>query len=441
MKTIKTVLSNTLTLALLLTIVAGALWFFSRPTPDSQPVAQEATSPLPTPTLVSDTATPLPTVEVTTTPTPVSTGTLPDDQIEPTWTSVIVYPEEPPPPSITPFPTPTPTPLNPNEQELITFDTPASIGAVSPDGKKLAFNTLQIKTDPGVNPYSQVWILDLASKQSTKVVELGAVGNNQVWSPDGKKLAYQLFSSSGIEEIRVIDLNGEQNDTSLVKNENLLGYYWINTDSLSLIRTNSIDQVDSKGQVLEKEEINLPTGNSDPENFVPKPKVAGHPAKIIVVEHNHQLLVRRANNQIITLSAEGNDQYIYDFELSPNGQQIAYLISNDPYVELWISNIFSQQRRKLFELKDRSLRLMTWSPNSQGIIIGWSYTGTNLTGGLTPIWIDIGSGQAKQLGIDEINVGLTVDPNGQSLYYGRTTFYQNLNSDQEKTTFYTLKVE
>jgi hypothetical protein len=86
---------------------------------------------------------------------------------------------------------------------------------------------------------------------------------------------------------------------------------------------------------------------------------------------------------------------------------------------------------------------MAWSPDSQTIIVGWSYPGTNVTGELTPVWINTKNGQITSLGIDQINVGLTFSADGGSLYYGRSTFYDDFGSEQgqDSTTFYELEVK
>jgi Tol biopolymer transport system component len=230
---------------------------------------------------------------------------------------------------------------------------PAGLGAVSPDGKMLAFNLLQTKTESGVNPYSQVWLLDLVSKQIIKLVETGSVGSGQVvWSPDRKMLAYQLFSSNGfLEEVRIIGVDG-QNERSLLKNQDLLGYYWIDSAHMGLIRTDSVDQVDLTGKVVDREVVDLPTGKTEPTDFQPKPKVAGLPQGIVTVIENGNLIVISQNGQTTTIGDE-KGWWINDFELAPDGKQIAYATSNGPEEVFWISDLSGDKRRKLFERIDK----------------------------------------------------------------------------------------
>ncbi len=421
MKTIPKLLSNTITLLLLVALTLAALWFFNRPAPDSQPVAQE---PAATPTPIEQIATPTPNSEVPS-----------DEQIEPTWTPVIVLPESSPPPLPTQIPTPTATPVNPDEQELISLNARAFIGPSSPDGQYLAFIAREKSRELDVNPYNQLWKLDLTSRQTTKLVEFGT---DPIWSPDSNALAYQTSTFETVE-VKSVGATGN-NDRSLLKNEDILGYYWLDADRVGLLRPDGIYEVDQSGQIRRNISINVPS--KDPANFNARSKVVGHPINVVVTMYNRQLQVTQPSGHIITINA-GEGSHIFDFTLSPNGQRIAYLVSNDPVTELWVSNFNGQNKRKLFDLEYRHMRLMAWSPDSQVVVIGWAYTGTNITGGLTPVWINVLNGQVISLGVDEVNAGLTFSADGKTLFYGRSTFLDDYGSEQsqDKTTFYQLEVQ
>lgn len=428
MTKIRSFFRNILTLTLLLVLGVVLALFLSNRSQNGQPAAQTAgsTSPLSTPTPIVETATAIPTSS--------TAGPPLDDTPEPTWTPAVIVPAVPPPTIPPPPPTLTPTPVNPNENALITFDGPASIGAVSPDGKTLAFSILQVKTNPGVNPYSQVWKLDLGSKQAAKLAEQGA---NPIWSPDGQMLAYQLFSPTGeIEEVRIVGADG-RNEKSLVKSKNLLGYYWLDSNQVGLIQTDGLHQVDLAGKERGTVSLNLPAKSRSSDL---KPKVAGHANNVIIAADGQNLLVTRQNGQVITISDDKGWQ-IFDFKLSPEGKQIVYITSYGPEEALWVSDLTGKDRRKLFERvgEDRGhIRALLWSLDSKAVIVGWSNPGTSQY--LNLVWIDIKSGTITPLKVDDIDFsGLAFSPDSQYLYYARLV--QGDDSPWGKSTFYQLKVK
>jgi len=419
-KKIQAVLNNLGVLIFLLVLGLGLMLFFAR---NGNLTAQN-----------SDTKPTSPPIS-TNTPT-VASNEPQDDLPEPTWTPAVVHPVGTPPPLPSPPPTPTATPINPNENVFISFDVPASLGAISPDGKILAFNRWQVETKG--NPYNQVWLLDLISKQTTKLVEVGTVGTDQTWSSDGKKLAYQGFSSNGLEEVGIVGVDGKDAHL-LLKNEDLLGYYWVAPQQIDLIRANSIDRVDLTGRTIEKQTVKLSIGHPDLTNFKPKPKVAGSTQGTVVVIEDGTLRIISSSGQEKTFQLESNEQ-IYEFSLSPNGKQIAYMATQGEGTVLWVSDLDGNNQCKLFERVEKnsgSIHLVAWSPNNQTIVVGWSEFGTSQDTFL--VWIDIKSGEVIPLGVHGVIDNVVFSPDSQSLFYSRTSFPND--SLWGKTTFYQLKVK
>jgi dipeptidyl aminopeptidase/acylaminoacyl peptidase len=423
MEKIKNFSGNVVTLTLLLIFGVWVFLFLSSRLQKNE-LATQATNVKPTSAPMAEN------------PTPTSTFEPEEYRPEPTWTPAIILPEGTPLPLPSPPPAPTATPVNPDESEFISFDVPASLGAISPDGNTLAFNRWQVETKG--NPYNQVWLLDLASKQTTKLVEVGTVSTDQTWSSDGKKLAYQGFSSNGLEEVSIVGIDGKDAH-SLLKNEDLLGYYWIDPQQIGLIRTNSIERVDLTGRAIEKQMVKLPTGHPGPTNYIPKPKAAGSAQGTVVVTEEGTLRIISSNGQEITIQPESNEQ-IYEFSLSPNGKQVAYMVSQGVGTSLWISDLDGNNQQKLFERVEENrgnIHHIAWSPNNQTIVVSWSEFGTSQDTFL--VWIDIKSEQVIPLGVHGVIDNVIFSPNGQSLFYSRTSFPDD--SLWGKTTFYQLKVK
>jgi len=72
-----------------------------------------------------------------------------------------------------------------------------SVGEVqfSPDGAAIAYSVAS-NDRPG-RPYSQIWMADVASGRSTRLLADGESGSGPRWSPDGKRLAFVGRSAEG----------------------------------------------------------------------------------------------------------------------------------------------------------------------------------------------------------------------------------------------------
>jgi WD40 repeat protein len=197
--------------------------------------------------------------------------------------------------------------------------------------------------------------------------------------------------------------------------------------------------VDLTGRAIEKQMVKLPTGHPGPTNYIPKPKAAGSAQGTVVVTEEGTLRIISSNGQEITIQPESNEQ-IYEFSLSPNGKQVAYMVSQGVGTSLWISDLDGNNQQKLFERVEENrgnIHHIAWSPNNQTIVVSWSEFGTSQDTFL--VWIDIKSEQVIPLGVHGVIDNVIFSPNGQSLFYSRTSFPDD--SLWGKTTFYQLKVK
>ena len=76
---------------------------------------------------------------------------------------------------------------------------------VAPDGSRISYSV--INNDHPGRPYSQVWIVDLASKQSTRLGSGSSSASSPRWSPDSRSIAY-LGSDGDRRGLIVADADG-----------------------------------------------------------------------------------------------------------------------------------------------------------------------------------------------------------------------------------------
>ena len=70
-----------------------------------------------------------------------------------------------------------------------------SVGDVhlSPDGTRVAYSV--ISNDRPGRPYSQVWIMSVANRQSSRLGPASGTASSPRWSPDGRFIAYFIHGS------------------------------------------------------------------------------------------------------------------------------------------------------------------------------------------------------------------------------------------------------
>ena len=433
MEKIKNFFSNVVILVLILALGVAAILFLRSRSQNGELTAQ--TTKL-TPTPIVEKPSPTPTIEEKATPTPTLQQDQPeDDRPEPTSTPVIVLPDAPPPTIPPPPPTPTPTPVNPNESEIAAFDVPVGGLAISPDDQTLAVvAALKFVPEQGGNVVNQLWMIDLVSN---KVEKLDVYGRRPVWSPGGQHILFEARSGDQVE-IKVVSRSGKEEKTlANLPWSDLLNYYWLTPNQVGVIKPNGIDKLDLAGKVIDRVNIVLP---AKARNADIKPQVVGHPKEFVIVADGQNLLVVKHNGQTITISDVKGRQISNLFSLSPNGQQLTYIVDDGATNnELWVTDLAGSTPLQLYRVERGHIVSLTWTPDNQAIVIGWKETGTTLGDELTLLMLDVKSHQATPLQVDNVNRGFVFSNKGDRLFYSRT-FYPDPASEGQ-TTLYQLKVK
>src|SRR5712691_5563979 len=92
--------------------------------------------------------------------------------------------------AVKPSTDPVPPPLTSDRLEPTDLYHLRSVGAVqlSPDASRVAYAV--VNSDHNGRPYSQVWVMNIASRQSSRLGRAEATASSPRWSPDGRAIAY-----------------------------------------------------------------------------------------------------------------------------------------------------------------------------------------------------------------------------------------------------------
>ncbi len=433
----KRVLQSILSVITMVGLAIAVIWLVRGASGQQEMMAQATAQPIETEE-VQVTVTPTPTPKIATTPT-VETTSAPDNQnnsLEPTATStptpVIILPEGTSPPVPTPLPTPTSTPINPNEVLIATLPNATGNLVLSPDSLMLAFDQAE---SPYANTYTQLWKLEMASGKTAKLADYAY---NPTWSPDGKKIVFMVRQGpvvSDVIEIKIIDGEGKEEQT-IAKGSQILDYYWISVDTLGVINTNGFTVLDSTGKIKKQVNLKLPTTTISGLN---KPKVEGYLDKFVVVGDGQGLLVTHSGETVtITDGSNESGRSISDFDLSPDGQRIAYIVTEGPSDELWVTDLKGKDKRLLYRAEHATVGFPTWSPDSKIILVGIRSKGTHLSDNLELILVYPEDEQLIRLNVDNVDRGFIWSFDGNAIIYARTITDQNNGTAQ--TNIYQLKV-
>jgi Tol biopolymer transport system component len=417
MKKVQSVISNMTVLILLLMLGLGLVLLLSSRSQDSDSSSQPTplalvSKSLPatlTPVAVKPALTPRQVVESS--PEPIG----PEDIPAPTWTPVIILPEGTSPPYPTPWPTPTATLINPGEELLLELKSLAGQLAISPDDQEIAFN--QLSPDGSQN---QLWKFSLTDKQLIKLSEFGGIPE---WSPDGQAITFlrrywdDPNATAATVEIRLVTWDGKSEKILVERSlSEVLDYYWATSDTIELVSPSGVENVDQTGEVTKRVNLALP---AKVQNGSLPPQVDGSSGRFVVLNENPPLqVIDYSGDRTIIVDPKGRS--IDNFSLAPDKQYIAYIVIDGPIEELWVTDLAGKEQRSLFELPDGgSITTPRWSPDGRLLAIGHRPTGTYDADAYELTLIDVGTGAATDLKVDQVGSGFVWSNDGKWLYYTR----------------------
>jgi dipeptidyl aminopeptidase/acylaminoacyl peptidase len=287
----------------------------------------------------------------------------------------------------------------------------ASEAELSPDGSRIAYSVMN-NDQPG-RPYSQTWILQLDTKQSTQL----ARASSPRWSPDGQWLAYQtgeglaISRPDGAGAILLAPMSGT-NHPLPGSGERLS---W-SPDSKSIAFVSSTPGPE-------------PDANGDPmviTRYLYKPTASEGLTRFNDNRRMHIFIVDVAAKSVRQLTS-GN-YYEHSIDWSPGGREILFVSNHEPdsdrifNYDIFTADAANGAVRRLTDTKNAEYRPV-WSPS--GKTIAYQGTRRTLTSSETTmedthIWIMDADGSHRReidSGIDNRQGAPKWSPDGQSLYF------------------------
>jgi dipeptidyl aminopeptidase/acylaminoacyl peptidase len=200
-----------------------------------------------------------------------------------------------------------------------------SVGDVrfSPDGTRIAY-TVTNNDAPGA-PYSQLWILDVASGRSVRIGDERSRGSQAVWSPDGRSIAY---SGRVGDEAGLMIARGDGSMPTLMAA--LQG-----TNSSALINTGSAITWAPDGRRLAFVSATPGPETADAEGdpmvitrFLYKPTASEGSTRFNDNRRLHLFLLDVASKAVRQLT--DGVFYEHSTDWSPNGEEIAFVSNREP---------------------------------------------------------------------------------------------------------------
>ena len=290
----------------------------------------------------------------------------------------------------------------------------------SPDQMRIAYTVSN--NDGEGRPYSQLWIMDVATGATTRVGDEKSRGSQPTWSPDGTRIAFsgKLGDQSGL---LVCNADGT-----------VLQFLTATQGTNSSAITNAGKEIDWSPDGKYIAYVNATPGpeagiaDGDPmviTRYLYKPTLSEGNTRFNDNRRLHLFTIEVATKQITQLT----DGHFYEHSIdwSPNGAEILFVSNRDPSAEEFFNNdLFA------LALSDRSIRRITstesaeyrprWSPDGKSIAYQATRRGmTDLETQMedTHIWTAAADGSTRQeLGrsVDNRQGAPEWSPDGKFIY-------------------------
>jgi len=297
-----------------------------------------------------------------------------------------------------------------------------SVGAValSPDARHLAY-TVTMRDQPG-RPYAQLWIMDLTNQKSVRVGGEKDRGSDPLWSPDGKLLAF--FGRQG-DQHGVLIVKPDGSDVTLLASPE-------GTNSPLPDTGNEIVWSPDAKQIAytsSTPDDRAAEASGDPmviTRYLYKPDAGEGMTRFNDNQRLHIFLVDLATKQTRQLTKGNTDEHSIDW--SPDGKRLLYLTNPEPNQDEFFNyDVFT------LNLADNSIQRITatefieyeplWSPDGKLILFRGTRRGLTdreTTMEDTHVWVMNADGTGRR------EIGAVLDdrqgttkwaPDGNSVYF------------------------
>ncbi|MDE3135069.1 MAG: PD40 domain-containing protein [Acidobacteriota bacterium] len=292
--------------------------------------------------------------------------------------------------------------------------------AFSPDGREIAY-TIVYRDRPG-RPYSQIWVMNVATRKSTRLGGAQEATGDPLWSPDGKWIAY-FGSAGGHEELKIAHPDGtgtvelapvEGTNAPLPHTGNEMTWAPDGKQIAFVSATPGPETAAAAGDpMVFTRYLWRPTAGEGLNPYNDNRRL-------------HIFVVNVATRQVKQLTS--GDKYEHSIDWSPDGSEILFLSNRDPNSdEFFHYDVFA------LRVADGSIRRLTaseacayvpvWSPDGKTI----AYLGTK--GGLTDrettmedthVWLmDADGSHRREIGevVDDRQGNPVWAPDGSAVYF------------------------